>query len=273
MELEKVFTTLSIIKEASAIINQIYIDFDEHSIHKKEDESPVTEADFLANDYITSQLLKFSIPIISEENTQTDFSIRSNWEKCWILDPLDGTKEFIKKSGEFAICLALVENGKPIFGFIASPVEETILFGGKDFEPQICSFDDIENETKWRKISNKNSLNSPLKIAASISHFSDKDAAFISKVEEQFPITYSKKGSALKFFDLAEGSMDLYPRFSPTMEWDIAAGQAILEALGGGVFHAETLEPLTYNKEDLYNPPFIACTKHFLPYLRSVSKL
>lgn len=271
MEKKDLFKLLQILVKASQKIIAIY-DTSFESVEKT-DGSPVTEADKAANEIIEEGLVFTQIPLISEETAQSGFEIRSNWEKCWILDPLDGTKEFIKKSGEFAVCLALVENGKTVFGFIASPVEETILFGGKDFEPQICSFDDLENETKWRKITNSNNLNSPLKIAASISHFSEKDATFISKVEEKFPIAYSKKGSALKFFDLAEGTMDLYPRFSPTMEWDIAAGQAILEALGGGVFHAETLEPLTYNKEDLYNPPFIACTKHFLPYLRSISKL
>ena len=268
MEKSDLFEILQLIVKASKKIIAIY-DTSFESVEKT-DGSPVTEADKAANEIIEEGLVFTKIPLISEETTQSSYDIRSKWQKCWILDPLDGTKEFIKKTGEFAICLALVENGKPIFGFIASPVEQTILFGGRDFEPRICEFESIHNETEWKSISANFALNSPLKIAASISHFSEKDAAFISKVEEKFPITYSKKGSALKFFDLAEGTMDLYPRYSPTMEWDIAAGQAILEALGGGVFHAETLEPLTYNKEDLYNPPFIACTKSFLPYLREL---
>lgn len=268
MEKSGLFNVLQLLVKASEKISSIY-ETSFESI-KKVDGSPVTEADKAANEIIEDGLTFTQIPIISEETAQSTYDIRSKWEKCWILDPLDGTKEFIKKTGEFAICLALVENGKPIFGFIASPVEQTILFGGRDFEPKICTFESINNETEWKSISANFALNSPLKIAASISHFSEKDAAFISKVEEKFPITYSKKGSALKFFDLTEGTMDLYPRYSPTMEWDIAAGQAILEAMGGGVFHAETLEPLMYNKEDLYNPPFIACTKSFLPYLREI---
>ncbi len=270
MEIQKVKNLLNVLIEASKEIELIYLT--NSTVELKSDGSPVTLADKISNQILLKFLNQLNIPTISEETTQLNYSIRNLWNKCWLLDPLDGTKEFIKKTGEFAICLALIENEKPIFGFIASPIEKKILLGGSYFNPTIINFEDIDYPEKWIQIKNESTLNSPLKIAASISHFSEKDAQFISQVEKLFEVSYSKKGSALKFFDLALGTIDLYPRFSPTMEWDIAAGQAILEALGGGVFDALTLKPLTYNKADLHNPQFIACSKAFLPYLRELSK-
>lgn len=246
--------------EASEAIMQIYkTDFDPSL---KADGSPVTKADILSNSILKSALEKTGIPTIMEESVNSPFEIRKTWDYVWIVDPLDGTKEFIKKNGEFAICIALVHQNQPVLGFIASPVMEEIIFGGKSTPPTFLSFKDIDQTKNWKAIQLKNELNKPLKIAGSRSHPSGNDLRFNQSMQDVFgEVEFIKKGSALKFFDLALGKADVYPRFAPTMEWDIAAGQAIIESLGGTVEHAQTNQSLTYNKEDLYNPYFIVKTK------------
>jgi 3'(2'), 5'-bisphosphate nucleotidase len=180
---------------------------------------------------------------------------------------LDGTKEFVKRNGEFCINIALIENQTPIFGLIASPVTDEVIFGGKGTGVFKCILSDWENNERWELISETSSVNKPLVVASSRSHHSGPVLHFINELKLRVPeIHFLKMGSALKFFSLADGSADTYPRFAPTMEWDIAAGQAILEALGGKVVHAETGEPLIYNKDNLKNPYFIASTKAFLEW-------
>lgn len=232
----------------------------------KEDGSPVTEADLASSKIIQSILDISSIPIIGEELENSSYDERSNWVQTWIVDPLDGTKEFIKRNDEFAINIALVENGKPIFGLIASPTEEHILIGGKDLGVFFFSFDNAGQSKNWIEVQPAK-LNSPIIMAGSRSHHSGSVLKYINELKTIFQdIEFIKKGSALKFIDLALGKADVYPRFAPTMEWDIAAGQAIMEALGGTVIHAESGDPLTYNKANLYNPYFIAKSKAFLEY-------
>ncbi len=229
----------------------------------KSDGSPVTEADNQASAIITNELRQTEIPIISEEELKENFSIRQNWKTVWIVDPLDGTKEFIKQNDEFAVNIALVENGKPVFGLIASPVEQTILFGGKEIGCFIAPFDAIDSPINWTEITAKE-LNNPVVLTSSRTPNFELFSTLIEEIKSKKDIDFIKKGSALKFFDLAQGWADVYPRFAPTMEWDIAAGQAILEALGGKVLDVNTGKPLTYNKESLYNPHFIAKTKAFI---------
>lgn len=252
--------------EASEAIMQIYqTDFDPTL---KSDGSPVTQADLLSNSIIKRALVKTGIPTIMEESVNSSFDIRKNWESVWIVDPLDGTKEFIRKNGEFAICIALVYQNQAVFGFIVSPVTKEILFGGKEIGVSLVDFDHIDELENCKTIYPKKEINHPLKIAGSRSHYSGSDLDFNQYMKEVFgEIEFIKKGSALKFFDLALGKADVYPRFAPTMEWDIAAGQAIIEALGGMVVHAETNQPLLYNKENLYNPFFIVKTKPFIERL------
>ena len=248
--------------EASKEIMRIYQLPIEKSI--KADGSPVTTADLASSAIIAARLKTTGIPIIGEELADTPFEIRKNWSHCWIVDPLDGTKEFIKKNGEFAVNIALVENGEPIFGIIASPVNETILIGAKNQGAFLSHFDDVDNAEKWKELYPK-ALNKPLVMAGSRSHHSGKILALVETLQAKYTeVNFIKKGSSLKFFDLAEGDADIYPRFAPTMEWDIASGQAILNELGGVVVNALTNEPLTYNKEDLYNPYFIAKTQSFI---------
>ena len=231
----------------------------------KGDGSPLTLADQASSDIILKHLAKTNIPITEEETVKADFKIRKTWKASWCVDPLDGTKEFIKRNGEFAVSIAMIDHGAPIFGAIASPVKQELLFGGKGFGVFICSFEDFNDATKWTEIKPSLQVNTPLRMLVSRSHPSELGAAFHHMLQEKFSeITNISKGSALKFFDLARGKADVYPRFAPTMEWDIAAGQAILEALGGGVFNAATGMSLRYNKEDLTNPYFIAQTAGFM---------
>ena len=186
-------------------------------------------------------------------------------QPTWIIDPLDGTKEFVSRNGEFAVNIALIENGSPVFGLIASPVRKELIIGSKEFGVYIMAFESIHDSSKWTKIEIPLKINSPLVITCSRSHHSGPILNFIQSLQAISPeLEYIKKGSSLKFFDLAMGNADAYPRFAPTMEWDIAAGQAIMETLGGIVYHAETGEPLRYNKENLTNPNFIAKTKALL---------
>ncbi|WP_430405064.1 3'(2'),5'-bisphosphate nucleotidase CysQ family protein [Fluviicola sp.] len=246
--------------EASKAIMQIYeTDFDPSL---KTDGSPLTKADLISNSILKKALEQTGIPTIMEEIKNSSFEIRKTWETVWVVDPLDGTKEFIQKNGEFAVCIALVDQNRSILGFIASPVNQEIIFGGTNFQVTVLSFDEIDQPENWKKISPKTEVNNPLKISGSRSHHSGNDLIFNQAIREQFgEVEFQQKGSALKFFDLALGKADVYPRFAPTMEWDIAAGQAIIEALGGIVVNAETNEALTYNKESLYNPHFIVKTK------------
>ena len=189
------------------------------------------------------------------------FEERAQWTECWCVDPLDGTKEFIKKNGEFAVNIALIKDSKAHFGLIASPVRREIIIGSEETGVYIFSFDEAHNFSTWKKLSIPDKHNNPIVLIGSRSHHSGSMLEFIETLQSiSTEIEFSKKGSALKFFDLALGTADIYPRFAPTMEWDIAAGQAILEALGGSVVHAVTGEALRYNKANLLNPFFVAWT-------------
>lgn len=226
---------------------------------EKSDGTPVTEADKASSNYIVSKLNELGYPVICEEISNEPYSTRQQWKKNWCVDPLDGTKEYLKKNGEFAINIAFIEDHKAIFGIIVSPVKREVLFGGEKEGVYIANFDENGFVTSTQKVESKKLKNNPVVLLASRSYDTPATLKFVSDLEMQVgEVSYKQKGSALKFFEFALGLADIYPRFAPTMEWDIAAGQAILEALGGEVLHLETGKPLTYNKEDLRNPHFIA---------------
>ncbi len=238
------------------------------SSEDKLDGSPVTEADKASSDFINSKLQATNIPIIGEEIINLDYSIRKDWKENWCVDPLDGTKEFIKKNGEFVINIAHIYDGNPVFGIIVSPVQRKILIGGKSTGVYIASFDEHGQLGNWNQLHELSEINTPMVLISSRSFHSPKTAEFVEQLREQYgEITYIEKGSALKFFDLAEGKADVYPRFAPTMEWDIAAGQAILEALGGTIVNVDTGKALTYNKADLHNPFFLAQNKASIEHI------
>ena len=244
--------------EAAKAIMSIYSEGFEANY--KSDGSPVTNADLKSSAILMDYLKETNIPVISEEVEKTDYTTRKNWELVWIVDPLDGTKEFIRRNGEFVICISLVQKGAPIFGIITHPLTETILLGGEEYGCAHISFDAIDQPENWELITPK-PLNNPLILSSSRTPYRSNEKELIDQLEKRFDtISYSKKGSALKFFDLALGKSDIYPRFAPTMEWDIAAGHAIINALGGAVINQEDNAPLRYNKESLYNPHFIVYT-------------
>ncbi|MFT5078282.1 MAG: 3'(2'), 5'-bisphosphate nucleotidase [Saprospiraceae bacterium] len=256
---------LAIILEASLVagtrIMEVYAtDFD---VEKKGDDSPLTIADKNANEVINQYLEKTSFPIISEENKQIDYTVRKEWSTCWIVDPVDGTKEFIKRNGEFTVNIALVENGTPIMGVIYVPVSKTLYFTG-DNGKQSFKMDDISEGILISEILKNATPISPIKIDDSVvkvvgsrSHLNDDTKAFVSELQKKHEVEIVSKGSSLKFCLVAEGEAHIYPRYAPTMEWDTAAGHAICQAAGVQVIDVTTNEPLKYNKENLLNPYFI----------------
>lgn len=257
------YTAMHATVAASNVILPIYQEEVEPSI--KSDGSPVTKADLAASSVIAEALRTTNIPILGEELEKQDYAIRSQWEQNWCVDPLDGTKMFLLKNDEFSVNIAHVIKGKSVFGIICSPVDQKIIIGGPEYGAFILSFEDIDQPENWEKLSPHTAINSPLVITCSRSFFDDQETHLKETVDlPSSKLSYLRKGSALKFFDLAIGNADIYPRFAPTMEWDIAAGQAILETLGGSITDIRTQQPLTYNKESLYNPHFIAKTKALL---------
>jgi len=233
-------------------------------VEYKNDKSPLTEADKQANDIINSYLTKTEFPIISEENKQTDYSTRKNWTTCWVVDPVDGTKEFIKRNGEFTVNIALVTNGRPELGVIYVPAAKILYVGNvnlnhahkAELEFHDTSMEDIKNLAQ--KLEPKSPDSNPVQVVGSRSHMSQETLDFVETLKQSGKdVEVVSKGSSLKFCLVAEGNADVYPRFAPTMEWDTAAGQAICNAVGIDVISKETNETLLYNKENLLNPWFL----------------
>tara|TARA_X000001036_G_scaffold174116_1_gene164777 strand:- start:1154 stop:1918 length:765 start_codon:yes stop_codon:yes gene_type:complete len=241
---------LQISKDAGEEILSIYKS-GAFEIESKNDSSPLTKADKVSNEIICESLKKLNpdIPIISEENCDVTFSERVNWERYWLIDPLDGTKEFIKKNGEFTVNIALIENGKATMGIIFAPVCNQYFWG----DEKLGSYSSTDLK-EFKKIS-ISKRESKIKILCSRSHPSNELEEFLSTYDDYEII---KKGSSLKFCLIANGTADIYPRFGPTSEWDIAAGSAVLRYAGGSI---KTLqgEELLFNKKDSYiNEYFIA---------------
>lgn len=250
---------IAAIKACEAIMEIYATDF---STEIKGDGSPLTKADLASSDIIARYLEPTSIPITGEETLKRPYSERKDWDECWCVDPLDGTKEFIRKNGEFVVSIGLIKNQQPHFGVIASPVSRRIIAGGLTIGAYMFSFDDVDNYDNWKKLPAISSINKPVVIISSRSHYSGNLLTIIQNIEKEYgAVASAKMGSALKFFDLVQGKADVYPRQAPTMEWDIVAGHAIYKAVGGEVINLETKEPLIYNKESLFNPFFIAAKK------------
>ena len=224
----------------------------------KTDESPLTQADLASNKFITDSIKKISpnIPILSEEEF-IEWDVRKEWKKYWLIDPLDGTKEFIKKNGEFTVNIALIENNRPTLGVIYAPVSNELYFAKKNFGSfKILTSKQLNTLDNAKKISIKINKTNKVKIIGSRSHSNPILQKWVSKNFNDFQIL--QKGSSLKFCLIAEGAADIYPRFGPTSEWDIAAGHIIVNEAGGRVNTFENNE-INYNKkEDLLNPQFYA---------------
>ncbi len=234
--------------EAGRLIMQIYEkDF---SIEYKDDNSPLTQADTKSNELICDRLklLYPEIPIMSEENKQVAYEIRKDWDCYWCIDPIDGTKEFIKKNGEFTVNIALICKGEPVLGAVYAPALQE-LYSAKKGEGA------YKNEQRLPLRANDNPKQK-LSVVASKSHLSSETQAFIDSLDAK-EIEQVSKGSSLKLCMVAEGSADIYPRLAPTMEWDTAAADAIVREAGKMTYQFESQEPLMYNKENLLNPWFV----------------
>jgi 3'(2'), 5'-bisphosphate nucleotidase len=243
------------------------------SVEHKDDQSPLTLADQKAHQVITNRLAPLEIPILSEEGRSIPYSKRKTWGQLWIVDPLDGTKEFIKRNGEFTVNIALIQDGKPVLGVVYLPVPD-ILYLGKhgtgsykiEKASSLLSAHDQEETLpvlesilqKYKKLPLGDSKPSVFTIVGSRSHPSKELEALVEELRrEHGRVAFISAGSALKICLVAEGAADLYPRLGPTMEWDTAAGQAVAEATGATVLDFEKQTPLEYNKEDLLNPWFV----------------
>lgn len=239
----------------------------------KADQSPLTTADLAANEIIVNSLLESGFPILSEEGKNTDYQERRKWHYFWLIDPLDGTKEFINHNGEFTVNIALVAGNTPAIGVIYVPVTGDLYFGNPEAGSYSATIADTIDPNGFRALEEviASAQRLPLTqsdqkvtILASRSHMSVETAEIIEKIKSDYPDPeIISAGSSLKFCRLAEGKAQIYPRFGPTMEWDTAAGHAIAANAGIKVLSWNERQPLEYNKEDLVNPWFIAFNQIF----------
>jgi 3'(2'), 5'-bisphosphate nucleotidase len=245
---------IKIAEAAGKVIMEVYVEAD-FGVEEKEDFSPVTKADKAANDLICKALIKLypDIPIISEEGHLPDFSVRKSYTKYWLIDPLDGTKEFINRNGEFTVNIALIENNQPTMGISHLPAHNETYWAAKG-EGAWCIKEGNSTRLQADTFTMKQS---GLAIAITRSHFNQATSDYVGNFT--FPRLVAK-GSSLKIILLACGEAHLHPRFGTTMEWDTAAPQVILEEAGGKITQWSG-EPLVYNKEDLRNPSYIAYGK------------
>jgi len=246
---------VALAKKAGQAIMEIYQkDFD---IEFKADESPLTEADKAAHNIIEQGLKELdsknntAIPLLSEEGKDIPYSTRKNWEYFWMVDPVDGTKEFIKKNGEFTVNIALIHQGVPVLGVVYAPALNQ-MYWAKQGEGAFKDGDKLPLKPAEQR--------QTYKVVASRSHMSDETKTFIDEIETPKSKELIAIGSSLKICLVAEGEADIYPRLGPTMEWDTAAAHAVVLEAGANVFvhqQAKTANELVYNKEDLLNPFFV----------------
>ncbi len=265
-----IFTTLLTAKRAGEAILDVYgSDF---AVEQKDDKSPLTLADKRSHEIIMDALEQTitvnnrTVPVLSEEGRGIPYDERKEWEYFWLVDPLDGTKEFVKRNGEFTVNIALIHKHKPVLGIIYIPVKDVFYFaainlGTYKLENSENLTDNLSIEKliyKSQRLPLTNNNKSSFTVIGSRSHTSEEFSEFVKRLNEKYGnVEFISSGSSLKLCLVAEGKADVYPRFGPTMEWDTAAGQAIVEQAEGRVMDIQTGEPLRYNKENLLNPFFI----------------
>ncbi|HZG00911.1 MAG TPA: 3'(2'),5'-bisphosphate nucleotidase CysQ [Chitinophagales bacterium] len=252
---QRVGDVRDVLREAGDAILDVYAN--EFAVTIKADKSPVTEADTRSSDIVSDGLLALfpNVPVLSEENQDIDYATRRNWKNYWLLDPLDGTKEFIKRNGEFCINAALMINNQPVAGFIYIPLQRTLYHAIGTGEVVRTDADNSTNAFSARAFDKKETL----VIASSRSHGNAKEIEAITKIKAAgYNLGHVNSGSAIKFCLIAEGKAHMYFRYGPTSEWDTAAGHALLRAVGGDVMGIESRASLAYNKEQLLNPAFAA---------------
>ena len=237
--------------KAGENIMEVYNSTESINYEKKADDSPLTVADKKSHNTIIDFLKETNINIISEESKSIDYDERKNWEEYWLIDPLDGTKEFIKKNGEFTVNIALIKNNKPHLGVVYCPVKKILYWN--DHEKKVFKREG-EDQIELTKRVPVNENEEGLRVVVSRSHMSEETSGYVNKLTNPELISC---GSSLKFLYIADNKADIYPRFGPTMEWDTAAAHSILNALDINVINLETGRELSYNKENLLNPYFI----------------
>ncbi|WP_445384783.1 3'(2'),5'-bisphosphate nucleotidase CysQ [Robiginitalea sp. IMCC44478] len=253
--------------QAALSAGKAILDFykeDDYELTYKEDDTPLTSADLAANTIITEALAETGIPIISEESLEIPYAKRKNWEQCWIVDPLDGTKEFVSRNGEFTVNIALCRQGKPVLGIIYIPLSRELYFGDVDrkaaYKHTLEEGQPLPDKlfAPEHRIYAAKADPAVLRVLCSRSFRDPQTEAFIRDLQKKHEaVEIISKGSSIKFCLMAEGKADLYPRFSSIMEWDTAAGQALCEAAGLKVTTIESGEPLSYNKKELRSSGFI----------------
>lgn len=237
---------------------------DDFGIETKQDESPLTLADRRAHRIIADQLKKTGIPVLSEEGAHTPYPERSGWERFWLVDPLDGTKEFIHRNGDFTVNIALVEQGIAEFGVVFAPVPNEIYVG----IPGRGAFRCRKEKNFTQPLDYLLQFADPLpveeadpkffRVVASRSHYNEETRAYVESIDTgEKEISLVSRGSSLKLCMVASGEADIYPRLGPTMEWDTAAAHAVVKAAGRHVTRIDKGDELVYNKEDLLNPWFV----------------
>ena len=249
--------------KAGEAILEVY-DSGDFGIESKEDASPLTIADQKAHEIIVAHLKETALPVLSEEGQHTPYPERSKWKRFWLVDPLDGTKEFIKRNGEFTVNIALVEEGKAISGVVYAPVIKELYVGipGRgafrcrneknfyqplDYLLQFADRLPVENQNPGL-----------FTVVSSRSHYNEETKNFVESLDSGGKeICLVSKGSSLKLCLVASGEADIYPRLGPTMEWDTAAAHAVVKASGKNVYRTDTGEELSYNKQNLLNPYFV----------------
>jgi 3'(2'), 5'-bisphosphate nucleotidase len=263
---ELVAGLVDLTEAAGAAILEVYeTDFD---VETKTDESPLTQADLASHRTIESGLARLTpdIPLFSEESDLPPFEVRRQWERYWLVDPLDGTKEFVNRNGEFTVNIALIEDGKPVLGIVGVPVRQHIYVGVR--EQGAYRLSRAEGEPDRIELNGRSrDDDAPLVVVASRSHGGERLEQYLLALEETFgTVSRTPVGSSLKLCILAEGAADLYPRLGPTSEWDIAAAHAVLAAAGGEVWAVDG-SPLAYNsKESVLNPEFFAAADGEYPW-------
>lgn len=249
-------STGAIARDAGAAILDIYRGAD-HGVQYKADDSPLTLADLAAHDVIMTGLnsLTPQLPVLSEESAGIPWDVRREWTRYWLVDPLDGTKEFINRNGEFTVNIALVEHGVPVLGVVFAPVQD-VLYGGA---AQLGAWKEQAGQREQIRTASINEGQGKLRVVASRRHAGEELEAWLGRLQQRFPaLELLSMGSSLKICLVAEGSADIYPRLAPTSEWDTAAAQAVLEAAGGLLTDTRFM-PYRYNtKEELLNPHFFA---------------
>lgn len=242
-----------IARAAGEVILEVYHDPAHYGVEQKEDNTPITRADRASNELICRALLEMmpDWPIMSEESKLLPYSERKHWQRYWIVDPLDGTKEFIRRNGDFCINIALAEGDEAVLGLVYAPVSGQCFWAVRGHG----AFEASAEGDRRLECARFGMEEAGLRVLSSRSHFNTATQEWIGGLREP---RFVNKGSAIKFGLLARGDADLYPRLGPTSEWDTAAGQVILEEAGGSVLDFYTRQPLRYNKESPLNPHFIA---------------